>query len=168
MSREFGEDAVLYVDSDTALAADALSRYRVILCPLTCLRAIEPLGADLIVNTGSLQEMPEDWVSYYMEWLDRQNARYFYSLNYFAQPVGFLAESVNLWSPRPSSKWIARTLRWNPAFIRMQADRNYLEALFERTAKSSCTETESQLSWLSERRMIGEASSSIWSYFVDL
>jgi putative sugar O-methyltransferase len=154
----FGSSAVHYVADEQPLDAASLEQYRVLLCPVERLTAVENLPVDLIVNTGSLQEMSEEWVSYYMAWLDRQNARYFYSLNYAAQPLNFLAESINLWSPRPSSRWSARLLRWNPAFIRMQADRNYLEALFEKApAALDVTEAAARLRLLAERAMTGEA-----------
>ncbi|HLJ04669.1 MAG TPA: putative sugar O-methyltransferase, partial [Acetobacteraceae bacterium] len=153
----FGSNAVHYVPSEQPLDAAVLEQYRVLLCPVDRLAAVENLPVDLIVNTGSLQEMSEEWVSYYMAWLDRQNACYFYSLNYAAQPLNFLAESINLWSPRPSPRWSARLLRWNPAFIRMQADRNYLEALYEKTpAALDIAGANTRLQLLTERAMTGE------------
>jgi len=93
---------------------------------------LQNLPVDLVINTGSLQEMSEEWVDFYRTWLDQQRCRWFYSLNYFAQPINALWESGNILSPRLSSAWTARLLRWNPAFIRMQADRDYLEALYEK------------------------------------
>lgn len=157
LSSNFGAEAVYYVEGQEPLDPALLDRHHVILCPVGSLRAIEALPVDLVVNTGSLQEMSEDWVSYYMAWLDRQNTRFFYSLNYFAQPIGYLAESVNLWSPRMSPEWVARMLRWNPAMVRMQADRNYLESIYERTGEvRSEAEAQSRLSLLAERSMNGE------------
>lgn len=128
----FGTDAVHYVEESAPLDEQILDDFRVILCPIPHLSSLEKLPVDLIINTGSLQEMSEEWIAYYMEWLDRQRAKYFYSLNYAAQPLNYLAESINLWSPRPSSQWQAKLLRMNPAFIRMQADRNFLESVYEK------------------------------------
>ncbi|MCE7997272.1 MAG: putative sugar O-methyltransferase [Rhodobiaceae bacterium] len=126
----FGTEAVHYVEDGAPIDKQMLDRFRVILCPIPHLASLEKLPVDLIVNTGSLQEMSEEWIAYYMEWLDRQRATYFYSLNYAAQPLNYLAESINLWSPRPSPQWQAKLLRMNPAFIRMQADRNFLESVY--------------------------------------
>jgi hypothetical protein len=89
---------------------------------------------DLVINTGSMQEMDEAWVNFYAVWLDRQPGRWFYSLNYFGQPISYLAESANLWSPRLSARWVARLLRLNPGFIRMQSERNFLEGFYEKDA----------------------------------
>ena len=129
----FGADAVHYVEEGAPLDEKLLDDFRVILCPIPHLSSLEKLPVDLIINTGSLQEMSEEWIVYYMEWLDRQRANFFYSLNYAAQPLNYLAESINLWSPRPSPQWQAKLLRMNPAFIRMQADRNFLESVYVKT-----------------------------------
>jgi hypothetical protein len=95
---------------------------------------------DLVINTGSMQEMDEAWVNFYTVWLDRQPARWFYSLNYFGQPISYLAESANLWSPRLSARWVARLLRSNPGFVRMQSERNFLEAFYEKDADPAPSE----------------------------
>jgi putative sugar O-methyltransferase len=129
---EFGDDAVHYLTSGKPLEDEALEKHRFILCPLPFLGALENLPVDIVINTGSLQEMSEEWVDFYSAWLDRQRCSWFYSLNYFGQPINALMESGNVFSPRLSANWTARHLRWNPAFIRMQADRDYLEALYEK------------------------------------
>lgn len=136
LRKEFGDDAVHYVTSSELLPAGALEKYCFILCPLPLLAALQNLPVDLVINTGSLQEMSEEWVDFYKAWLDRQRCRWFYSLNYFGQPVNALWESGNLLSPRLSAAWTARLLRWNPAFVRMQADRDYLEAVYEKGGAS--------------------------------
>ncbi len=151
---QIGSDAVYYVENAEPLSEQVRSKYRVILCPVSRLSALDPLPVDLVVNTGSLQEMSEEWVDYYMDWLDRLSARFFYSLNYAAQPVNYLAESINLWSPRPSGNWRAKMLRMNPAFIRMQSDRNFLEAIYEQgDARLSAAEASGRLDVLLERVM---------------
>jgi hypothetical protein len=158
LSATFGAEAVHYVDSAAPLDPALLARHKVILCPIERMAALEALPVDLVVNTGSLQEMSEAWVDHYMAWLDRQQARFFYSLNYAAQPVGHLAESVNLWSPRPSPAWMARLLRWNPGFMRMQSERNFLEAIYEKTpAALAPEEALARLALLAERALDGAA-----------
>jgi putative sugar O-methyltransferase len=136
LRKEFGNESVFYVNSVEPLCVDNLDKFKFILCPLSFFASILNLPVDLVINTGSLQEMSEEWVDFYKGWLDRQHCHWFYSLNYFAQPVNALWESGNLLSPRLSPLWTARLLRWNPAFVRMQTDRNYLEALYEKTEKA--------------------------------
>lgn len=154
---EFGSNAVFNVEDETPLDPSILETYRVILCPVPRLKALDRLDIDLFVNTGSLQEMSEEWVDFYMSWLDEMKVRYFYSLNYAAQPVGNLGESVNLWSVRPSPAWTTRTARWNPGFVRTQSDRDFLESLYEKApAGLSADEAEARLSFLGERIMTGE------------
>ncbi len=118
------------------MSAETLEKYQFILCPLVCSDALVNLPVDLVINTGSMQEMSEEWVDFYKNFLDRQKCCWFYTLNYFGQPVNALLESENLLSPRLSSEWTARLLRWNPAFIRMQSDRNFLEGLYEKCLPS--------------------------------
>lgn len=132
LRKEFGADSVHYVTDPDQLSSEVVEDFSFVLCPLPLVNALEQLPVDLVINTGSLQEMSEEWVDFYRGWLDRQRCRWFYSLNYFAQPVNALWESGNLLSPRVGLDWTARLLRWNPAFVRMQSDRDFLEALYEK------------------------------------
>jgi hypothetical protein len=102
--------------------------------------------------------MSEAWVDFYMDWLDRQPCRYFYSLNYFAQPILFLAESANLYSPRLSSRWVSRLLTWNPPLVRTYTTRNYLEMIAERFDDAALDTAEGQAAWnrVGERFMTGQ------------
>jgi len=134
LRQEFGDASVYYVERESPLSADVFRNHAVVLCPLSRHAALYDAPVDLVINTGSMQEMSEAWVDFYMTWLDRQRTRWFYSLNYFGQPISYLAESANLWSPRPGARWVARLLRWNPPLVRMQSERNYLEALYEKDA----------------------------------
>ena len=152
----FSKEDVLYVTDNKKLSHDVLSRYKFILCPVKDMDSLSTLSIDLIINTGSLQEMSEGWVDYYMSWLDRQQCKYFYSLNYFAQPISYLAESVNLWSPRLSAKWESKLVRWNPAFVRMQTDRNYLELIAEKINNDHEKNTQIDLQYKSNKFITGE------------
>jgi putative sugar O-methyltransferase len=157
LRKEFGDDAVLYAQSAESFRTSSVTGHKIVLCPISAIDAIRPVNLDLIINTGSMQEMTEEWVEFYMRWMDVQPARYFYSLNYAAQPLGELAESVNTWSPRPSAHWATRMLRWNPPFVRLQTNRNYLEALYEKADGSLTNEAaERRLSELTERAVTGD------------
>lgn len=128
----FDDLKLLYVTNPGKLEQDVVSRYSVILCPTKFIDAISSLSFDLVINTGSLQEMTEEWVDFWMQWLREQDCRWFYSLNYFAQPLGNMAESKNSWSPRLTPEWTARLLTFNPPFTRLQSLRNWAEILAEK------------------------------------
>lgn len=125
LRHEFG-DAVGYFDGTDPGTP-------IVLVPLPLLASFER-PSDLVMNTGSMQEMTDEWIDYYMAWLDRADTRYFYSVNYAAQPLSLLAESRNLWSPRPSAAWSTRRLNLNVPIIRAQGPGNdFAEAYFEKT-----------------------------------
>lgn len=86
---------------------------------------------DLVINIGSMQEMNDEYITRYMDWLDICGAKYFYSLNYAAQPLNELRESRCMWGPRPSPKWSTKVLQLDPAVIRIMCTRShFLEALY--------------------------------------
>lgn len=74
--------------------------------------------SDIVINIGSLQEMTPDWVNHYMQWLDVYNTRYFYSLNYDAQPI--------------SNEWVPVFLQRDPSVISMTCKDSFLAALYEK------------------------------------
>jgi len=105
----------------------------ILLVPLSRLFALKRT-ADLVVNTGSMQEMSEEWIDFYVDWLTRYDARYFYSLNYAAQPISIMGESRNLWTQRLGAEWSTRHLRLNiPLMDLAGPTRDYLECLYEKT-----------------------------------
>jgi len=103
---------------------------RIILVPVDKLDQYQE-ACDLVINIGSMQEMNDQWINYYMGWLDNCGAKYFYSLNYAGQPLDYIGESRCLWGPRPSTNWSTKILNLNPAVIRVMCfNRNFLEALY--------------------------------------
>jgi hypothetical protein len=94
-------DAVQYI-SDLNTVPNASG---IVLCPLANAEALKTLSFDLVTNTGSMQEMTDAWIDWYMDWLDRQSCRYFYSDNFFANALMDMREGHNSWSPRPSARW---------------------------------------------------------------
>ena len=99
-------------------------------------------GTDLVVNTGSMQEMTDQWIDFYMDWISNSGARYFYSLNYVAQPISVMGESRSLWTQRPGPEWSTRHLRLNIPLLDLEGPtRDYLETLYEKApASRSLTE----------------------------
>jgi uncharacterized coiled-coil protein SlyX len=53
---------------------------RILLVPIPYLGDLTR-PADLVINTGSMQEMTDEWIDFYIDWLNRYDTRYFYSLN---------------------------------------------------------------------------------------
>jgi hypothetical protein len=45
-------------------------------------------------------------------WLDLSGASHFFSFNTFGRAISKLHENVNVFSPRPSSSWVAKLLRF--------------------------------------------------------
>jgi hypothetical protein len=109
---------------------------RILLVPI-CYSSELTRGADLVVNTGSMQEMTDQWIDFYMEWLSDSGAQYFYSLNYAAQPISVMGESRNLWTQRPGPEWSTRHLRLNIPLLDLEGPtRDYLETLYEKAPAS--------------------------------
>jgi len=77
----------------------------IVLCPVSNIDQVLPLDADIAVNTGSLQEMSDEYVAFYMAALDRSNWKRFFSCNYFGQPLQDLQESMNCGAPVMSAQW---------------------------------------------------------------
>jgi hypothetical protein len=67
---------------------------------MPCSTRKDPELSELVFGTSKIELLlPGSRRS--MEWLARYDAKYFYSLNYIAQPLSVLGESRNLWAPRP-------------------------------------------------------------------
>jgi len=98
---ELGESQVQYLASPTC----TLKRSGVILCPINNIRRLENISFDLVTNTTSMQEMTDEWVDWYMDWIDRQPCCFFWSANHFANGISNMREGHNSWSPRPSPRW---------------------------------------------------------------
>ncbi len=123
---EFGDDKVAYWGTDPGA--------KIALLPVTRLAEYVPHTVDLVINTGSLQEMSEEWVNFYMKWLDRSGAKFFYSLNYMGQPLNEMFESRSFWAPRPSpDQWITRIANADIPLIKIQSlNRSFCDVLYER------------------------------------
>ena len=105
----------------------------VIFCPFSKLHHLKDLKIDIIINTGSFQEMPPDWISFYLNWVDDVDASYLYSCNYFGQSIDNLGESQNFFCPEMSANWSLTYSRQNPTILWMQTqNRDFGEFFFER------------------------------------
>jgi putative sugar O-methyltransferase len=126
----FPDADVLYVrgPADAARAGGA----DFVLCPIEHVESLASVHFDLAVNTGSMPEMTEEWVDFWMAHLDAADVSLFYSLNYFGQPLEFMSEAMNAWSPRPHPRWAARLLRAEPFFVLTQTTRVFAETMYEK------------------------------------
>ena len=105
LAKHFGTERVLYVSDRSAATAKRLASSPVVLCPNGYIDMLTPVAIDLVINTNSLQEMPESYVDFFMDWLDRQECSFFFSINFALQDLRVLRESMNTWSPRMRPVW---------------------------------------------------------------
>ncbi len=97
---------------------------------------------DIVINTGSLQEMPNSAVHYWMDFIQEKiNTNIFYSFNYFlTNKKAFLETSLgdsNEIAPVLDPWWKVRRFEINPSILTVDAcQRNWLEVCLERTERS--------------------------------
>jgi putative sugar O-methyltransferase len=103
--KHFGSDNVFFVLDRSVETAQRIAGSPIVLCPNSHLDMLAPVHMDLVVNTHSMQEMPEAYVDFFMDWLDRQDCEAFFSHNYAVQDLRNLHESMNTWSPRMRPLW---------------------------------------------------------------
>jgi len=148
---------ILHITTSDKLTQDVLSQYSVILCPLAFVDVLSNLHIDLAINTGSMQEMTDDWIDFWMYWLKKQDCRWFYSLNYFASPLFGMEETRSTWSPRLSPEWTIRLQKYNPPFIKVHGifNRSFAEILAQKLPSNMCN-YESQYTFLKEKILDGQ------------
>ena len=106
----FSEESckIVYAHRDTDIAKEISAGARIILMPIANMDALLVQPIDLLVNTGSLQEMSTEYVDFYMKWIDKSKIQNFYSSNYFGQPIEALMEGMNYAAPVMPSGWKAK------------------------------------------------------------
>jgi putative sugar O-methyltransferase len=100
-----GGERVHYVQGGDTADPRTMAEGTVILCPVARRSALRPIHFDLVLNTLSMQEMTDEYVTFYRDWLNEQSTRYFYSFNYFMQNTDDRTESANMFAPRLSDRW---------------------------------------------------------------
>lgn len=78
---------------------------KVMLVPISQMGSLNDIQIDLLINTGSLQEMTPAYVDFYMDWIDSSKADFFYSANYFGQKIDALMEGMNYGAPFLGKSW---------------------------------------------------------------
>ncbi|MCH9703475.1 MAG: hypothetical protein K0U13_01655, partial [Chlamydiae bacterium] len=98
-------------------------KQNIILVPIQNAHLVKKMGIDfdLGINSGSLGELSEKWVDFWMNWLDEAPCSQFYSLNYCGTPLTNWAEGANTMAPHLSKRWQYKLSRPASPVIAMQA-----------------------------------------------
>jgi hypothetical protein len=131
----FPEAKIYYAKDDSPVNFDA---YDFIFIPAQRYKAAAGVSVDIAINTGSLQEMPDPTVRFWMNFLQNiLQPRLFYSFNYFLNEKKVFRETgnleANLICPVLDQWWLSRYFCINPEVITVDcAARNWLELCVER------------------------------------
>jgi putative sugar O-methyltransferase len=129
---------VLYVTSGQTLQDIENSGARIVLCPVQLAETLRGGASDVIINCGSMQEMTDQAVVYWGDWIEASRTSYFYSLNYFLQPIQQLrGGSANWLCPRLGADWDCLVSRLDPPLVRLQSWRHFRELLYERVPQDA-------------------------------
>jgi putative sugar O-methyltransferase len=130
------------------------SPQRVTLVPIQLARQTDHIPFDIVVNTGSMAEMSDDWVRYWGDWLDRQNTGLFYSHNLFGNPIDNLYEGRSTLAPVVPRNWRPVDVRSTPPMMMLQSDeRLTAEIIFERAPSTTKVRIESALDFFDGLRL---------------
>lgn len=109
----------------------------VYLVPVHLTQLIRNANFDLVVNTGSLAELSEDWVTYWSDWISKQEVETFYSHNYFGISADQIHESRNLIAPKKPIGFKVAQVRMNtPLMTITSTNRDAAELIFQRNKSS--------------------------------
>ena len=101
--------------------------------PAQCANEITGLSGDLLVNSGSMQEMPETAIIYWSKWIEEAAISNFWACNYFLQPIEQTrGGSANWMCPRVSRDWHCVSTRLDPPIVRTQTLRHFREVIYRR------------------------------------
>jgi putative sugar O-methyltransferase len=107
----------------------------VYLVPVHLTQLIRNANFDLVINTGSLAELSQDWVTYWSDWISKQEIDTFYSHNYFGIASDQIHESRNLIAPiRPNGFKVAQVRMNAPLMTITSTNRDAAELIFQRNA----------------------------------
>jgi hypothetical protein len=121
-----------YATEDLPASAAPTAR-GVTFVPIQLAHQTNSVPFDIVVNTGSLGEMTDDWVEYWRDWLDQQSTNLFYSHNYFANPVDRIFEGRSTLAPVVPRSWRPVDVRETPPMMLLHSDERWsAEIIFER------------------------------------
>jgi putative sugar O-methyltransferase len=105
----------------------------IILIPAQAAARFRNIVADIVINSGSMQEMPDDTMLWWCGWIEDNQFEHFYSLNYGLQPIAARrGGSANWMCPRLGPYWDALLLRLDPPIVREQSLRHFREVFYRR------------------------------------
>lgn len=132
LRRTLSDVPIIYVLPGVEIEKYLVLPRAIFLCPISLHEVTRRFSFDLIINTGSMGEMTQDWVAFWSQWLSGQTARIFYSHNYFGMPIENLFEGENLMSPLVPEKLHLASFRVNhPLVVAQSLLRNGAELFFE-------------------------------------
>ena len=134
LSLNFPELKILFIQNNQDFNYDD---YDIVLVPVQFCNVLRNEEYDIVVNTGSLQEMPDVTVKFWMNFIQNViRVRLFYSWNYFLNNKKQHKETgdeSNLMCPLLDQFWDVKYFKINPKIITVDANgRNWLELCAER------------------------------------
>lgn len=139
LSASFPDAKIKYLNEKTN---EDLSGYDFILVPVQNCTFLAEKEFDLVINTGSLQEMPDATVKFWMNFIQNIiRTKFFYSWNYFLNNKEIYSETslehVNLVCPILDPYWKVEYFRINEPILTVDAEsRNWLEVAVKRIPAS--------------------------------
>jgi hypothetical protein len=112
-----------------------IDQYDFVFVPAQNVEVLTGLSFNLVINTGSLQEMTESSVFFWMRFIQETiKTDYFYSWNYFLNPKYLLPEAgPSLISPVLDPRWSVQYFKINNPVISVDCcERNWLEVCLSR------------------------------------
>lgn len=161
----FPESKCCYVTSEKKIN---IKDFDFIFVPIQYYESIKGKQVDLVINTGSLQEMPDITVKFWMDFIQTIiSTKYFYSFNYFLNNKQLYQETSrkesNLICPIFDPYWDVKYFQINPDIITIDASgRNWLEICIERTSIKNLEELEIEGRQLYERAKLYSRGSNDW------
>lgn len=126
----------------------------VTLVPIQLSSQTKNVPFDIVVNTGSLAEMTDDWVNYWCNWLDEQNTKLFYSHNYMGNPAEKVYEAPTTLAPIVLPNWRPVYVRpMHPMMYLHSAERLASEIIFERSANNGSQDVADALRFFQGTRL---------------
>ncbi|UUX52201.1 putative sugar O-methyltransferase [Nisaea acidiphila] len=150
-----------FPDLKVSMLSDASNidneEYDILLVPFELRSAILSRGVDIVINTGSLQEMPRSTAEEIMRFIEQDiSCRYFFSVNYAFNAAGSRKELIqyeprefNFLAPTLDTGWDVVDFQINPRDILVDSSRNWLKIFVKRD--------------LDETRALPEVPSSDWT-----
>lgn len=135
LSANFPDARIKYVNDNSQYNTED---YDFILVPVQLCDFLKNKDYDLVINTGSLQEMPDATVRFWMNFIQNTiRTNYFYSWNYFLNNKEIYSETglehINLICPILDPYWNVKYFRINDQVLTIDADaRNWLEVCVQR------------------------------------